>query len=104
MATKTLKSRLWYPWATKQRRRRTGVAYLFMAPSLIVLGVFMFYPLARAGWLSLTNYSFFGASHFIGLSNYRHPPHYKARHLRHPTQGCRGCRDIPVSQMYRSLV
>ncbi len=75
MATRTLKSRLWYPWATKQRRRRTRVAYLFMAPSLIVLGVFMFYPLVRAGWLSLTNYSFFGASRFIGLSNYGHLVH-----------------------------
>lgn len=71
MAGQSLKSRLWYPWATKQRRRRTRTAYLFMAPSLIVLGVFMVYPLLRAGWLSLTNYSFFGGSHFVGLANYR---------------------------------
>ncbi len=31
---------------------------------------FMFYPLIRAAWLSLTNYSFFGTSQFIGLGNY----------------------------------
>ncbi|MCU1491962.1 MAG: sugar transporter permease, partial [Acidimicrobiaceae bacterium] len=69
------RSRLWYPWSTRMRRRRTLTAYLFMLPSLAVLGVFMFYPLIRAGWLSLTNYSFFGGSHFIGLLNYRNLIH-----------------------------
>lgn len=41
-----------------------------MLPSLVIMALFMFYPLIRAAWLSLTNYSFFGASQFIGLGNY----------------------------------
>jgi multiple sugar transport system permease protein len=48
---------------------------MFMFPSLVVLGLFMFYPLIRAAWLSLTNFAFFGVSHFVGLSNYQHLIH-----------------------------
>jgi multiple sugar transport system permease protein len=66
----SMASRLREPFATKARRRRTLTAYAFMLPSLIVLAAFMFYPLIRAAWLSLTNYAFFGSSHFIGLDNY----------------------------------
>jgi multiple sugar transport system permease protein len=66
----SLAARLREPFATKARRRRTLTAYAFMLPSLIVLAAFMFYPLIRAAWLSLTNYAFFGSSHFIGLANY----------------------------------
>jgi multiple sugar transport system permease protein len=69
-ARTSLPARLRKPFATKARRRRLLTAYAFMTPSLIVLAVFMFYPLFRAAWLSLTNYAFFGASHFVGLSNY----------------------------------
>jgi multiple sugar transport system permease protein len=64
-------SRRW----SKLRRRRLLTAYAFMAPSLITMALFMFYPLIRAAWLSLTNYSFFGASKFIGLGNYSHLLH-----------------------------
>jgi ABC-type sugar transport system permease subunit len=41
-----------------------------MLPSLIVLAVFMFYPLIRAAILSFTNYSVFGVTKYVGLSNY----------------------------------
>lgn len=57
------------------RRRRLLTAYAFMAPSLITLALFMFYPLIRAAWLSLTSYSFFGSSRFIGFGNYTHLLH-----------------------------
>jgi ABC-type sugar transport system permease subunit len=46
-----------------------------MLPSLAVMALFMFYPLIRAAWLSLTSYSFFGTSKFIGLGNYGHLLH-----------------------------
>jgi multiple sugar transport system permease protein len=67
-----LVARVSYPFATRSRRRRLLIAYTFMLPSMIIMAVFMFYPLIWAAVLSLTNYSFFGASKFIGLSNYTH--------------------------------
>ncbi len=63
------------PRWSKSRRRRLLTAYAFMLPSLVIMALFMFYPLIRAAWLSLTNYSFFGASQFIGLGNYTHLLH-----------------------------
>jgi multiple sugar transport system permease protein len=67
-----LVARVSYPFATRSRRRRLLIAYTFMLPSMIIMAVFMFYPLIWAAVLSLTNYSFFGASQFIGLGNYTH--------------------------------
>jgi multiple sugar transport system permease protein len=68
-------SRVSKPFATKRGRRKFLTAYAFLLPSLVVMAVFMFYPLIRAAWLSLTNFSFFGASKFIGLGNYAHLLH-----------------------------
>jgi ABC-type sugar transport system permease subunit len=65
-----LVARIKDPFATRLRRRRILVAYTFMLPSLIVLAVFMFYPLIRAAILSFTNYSVFGVTKYVGLSNY----------------------------------
>jgi multiple sugar transport system permease protein len=70
-----LVARVSYPFATRSRRRRLLTAYAFMLPSLATMALFMFYPLIRAAWLSLTNYSFFGASQFIGFANYTHLVH-----------------------------
>ncbi|HUN34714.1 MAG TPA: sugar ABC transporter permease [Trebonia sp.] len=70
-----LVARVSSPFATRLRRRRLLVAYTFMLPSLVVMALFMFYPLISAAWLSLTNYSFFGSSQFIGLANYTHLLH-----------------------------
>jgi len=67
---RALVARVSGPFATRTRRRRLLTAYAFMLPSLVIMALFMFYPLIRAAWLSLTNYSFFGASQFIGLGNY----------------------------------
>ncbi len=63
------------PFATRAGRRRLRVAYTFMLPSLVILNLFMFYPLVRAAYLSLTDSSFFGSSQFIGLGNYSHLLH-----------------------------
>ena len=65
-----LVARIWSPFATRSRRRRALIAYTFMLPSLIVMGVFMFYPLIRAAILSFTNYSVFGVAKYVGLANY----------------------------------
>jgi multiple sugar transport system permease protein len=67
-----LVARVAYPFATRSRRRKLLIAYAFMLPSMVVMGVFMFYPLIWAFVLSLSNYSFFGASQFVGFGNYTH--------------------------------
>ena len=50
------------------RRRATVVA--FLAPALIILGVFVAWPMLSALGLSFTDASGFGDSNFIGLANY----------------------------------
>ncbi|MFF9564841.1 carbohydrate ABC transporter permease [Leifsonia sp. NPDC014704] len=51
--------------------RRTGVAYLFLAPFLILFIVFVLAPAVFGLWISLTNWSPFRATQkFIGLQNY----------------------------------
>ena len=55
------------PRATKGK---TVWAYLFLAPYLIVLGLFFFLPIFHAFKLSLYSDSMFGAPVFIGFRNY----------------------------------
>jgi putative chitobiose transport system permease protein len=52
--------------------RQTGrlTPYLFLAPALLVLGIFFFWPLAHAVHLSFTDYQLGGAAHWIGLRHY----------------------------------
>ncbi|WP_431219176.1 carbohydrate ABC transporter permease [Leifsonia xyli] len=51
--------------------RRTGVAYLFLAPFLVLFIVFVLAPAVFGLWISLTNWSPFRATQkFIGLQNY----------------------------------
>jgi len=54
-----------------ERRRRTLTAYAFMAPSLIILGVFIVYPMVESLRISFRDYSVLGADTFVGLDNYR---------------------------------
>ena len=52
-------------------RRRTGVAYLFLAPFLVLFLVFVLAPAVFGLWISLTNWSPFRATQsFVGLKNY----------------------------------
>ncbi|MGM7698918.1 carbohydrate ABC transporter permease [Microbacterium sp. A84] len=51
-------------------RRRTITALLFLAPALIVLGVFVIWPVLRSTWVSLTDDTGFGNAEFIGLDNF----------------------------------
>jgi trehalose/maltose transport system permease protein len=50
-----------------------GIAYLFIAPALLLIAVIAFFPVVQAVWYSLTNYiptyPQYGSS-FVGLDNY----------------------------------
>ncbi len=45
--------------------------FLFVLPALILLGMFMFYPLIATFYYSLTNFNIVRAPRYIGLENYR---------------------------------
>lgn len=53
------------------RRREVRAAYLFILPSLVVLAVFVLYPIIDVFWLSLHQYSILDpAVPFVGLRNF----------------------------------
>jgi multiple sugar transport system permease protein len=59
------------PGAGVAAPRRTKVAYLFLAPFLILFTVFVAAPAVFGLWISLTNWSPFRVSQsFVGLKNY----------------------------------
>ena len=51
--------------------RQTRAAWLFMAPTLVVLAAFVVYPMTQAAYLSLTDYDVLTAAEWVGLANYR---------------------------------
>lgn len=61
-------------------RRRSGVrapgeprriAYLYLAPALLMYGGFVLFPLAHAGWISLFDWDGATVATWVGLDNYR---------------------------------
>jgi multiple sugar transport system permease protein len=60
------------------RRRRAGfagdsmTAYAFLAPNMVLLGLFVLLPLGWAVVVSLQQTNGFGAGTFVGLANYGH--------------------------------
>jgi len=53
------------------RRWRFNSAYLFIAPSVILIGVFIAEPIVQSGWMSLHNWTVGESTHkFVGLDNY----------------------------------
>jgi len=50
--------------------RRRLIPYAFLAPALILLGVFVFYPIAAVVYYSLTDYDIVTPPVFIGLANF----------------------------------
>ena len=50
--------------------RRRLTPYAFLAPALILLGVFVFYPIAAVIYYSLTDYDIVTPPVFIGLANF----------------------------------
>jgi sn-glycerol 3-phosphate transport system permease protein len=56
---------------TRNRVRETLLALAFLLPSLIILGVFVFYPLGRTMWLGLFRGGGFGGTRtYVGLKQY----------------------------------
>lgn len=50
--------------------RSSGLAYLMIAPMLILLLIFVLIPFVQAAYLSLFDFSFYRDSIFLGLDNY----------------------------------
>ncbi|HEY7435718.1 MAG TPA: sugar ABC transporter permease, partial [Methylomirabilota bacterium] len=67
------------PRAAARRRREIGLAYLLLAPALLLLGGVLAYPLGWEVWTSFTSLSpqRDGGTAFVGLENYH-------RHLQDP--------------------
>ena len=60
------------PTFAKQRRREVLEAYLFIAPALLIIAVFVIYPAFRSLWLSFhEQIPFIGRLDFVGWQNYR---------------------------------
>ncbi|GAA1261425.1 sugar ABC transporter permease [Pseudonocardia aurantiaca] len=55
----------------RRSRRETWTALAFLVPSLLGFVLFYFWPTLQGFWLSLTDYSFFADTSFVGLDNYR---------------------------------
>lgn len=54
-----------------RRRPRFNSAYLFIAPSVILIAVFIAEPILQSGWMSLHDWTIGEATHkFVGLANY----------------------------------
>ena len=51
-------------------RRFTATPYLFMAPALALLAVFVIYPIASVVWYSFNDYDIVRPPVFVGLDNY----------------------------------
>ncbi|MGI8414972.1 MAG: carbohydrate ABC transporter permease, partial [Nakamurella sp.] len=53
------------------RARRFNSAYLFIAPSVILIAVFIAEPILQSGWMSLHDWTVGEATHrFVGFGNY----------------------------------
>jgi multiple sugar transport system permease protein len=51
-------------------RRRTIAAIGFLTPAVVILGVFVIWPVLRSFYVALTDDNGFGQASFVGLSNY----------------------------------
>lgn len=53
-------------------RRRTLQAWLFLAPALLLLAAFSFWPVGYGSVLAFTDYSLIRETRFVGLDNFRY--------------------------------
>ncbi|MFW6409961.1 MAG: carbohydrate ABC transporter permease [Halanaerobiales bacterium] len=53
------------------KRKRIVMAYIFLAPALILMAVFVFYPVIAGLLLGFFKFDFLGQAEFIGLENFR---------------------------------
>ena len=52
-------------------KRLTATPYLFLAPALVLLGIFVIYPIAAVVWFSFTDYDIVRPPVPVGLANYQ---------------------------------
>ena len=51
-------------------QKRTATPYLFLLPALVLLGIFVFYPIGAVVYYSLTDYDIVRPPVFVGLDNF----------------------------------
>lgn len=56
--------------ADRYRYRDSKIAYLFLLPVVILLGIFVIWPAIYAGYLSFQNWSFYKEPEFVGWKNF----------------------------------
>lgn len=58
-------------FSNKLKRREIGFAYLMLAPGLVLLLTFTFYPVVRGLPLAFSDYSVIDTTHWIGWANFK---------------------------------
>ncbi|QUI22960.1 sugar ABC transporter permease [Vallitalea pronyensis] len=53
------------------KRRKELLAWIYLMPAILILAVFMFYPMIRSLSLSVSNFNFIGSPSFNGMENYQ---------------------------------
>lgn len=57
--------------AVRRKRQPLRTGHLFLLPSLVIMLVFVLFPIVQSAWMSLHDWSFFEAQHtFVGFQNY----------------------------------
>jgi ABC-type sugar transport system permease subunit len=74
------------------KRRQARAAWLFLAPSLVILGIFVVYPMTQALYLSFTNYDVLNPATWVGPANY------------HELLGDEAFRNALVNTLYYAVV
>jgi len=54
-----------------KKLRITFISYFFMAPALILVALFVIYPIVYSIPLAFTDYSAIGETHYVGLGNFK---------------------------------
>jgi len=56
--------------ASRARLRQARLPWLFLAPALLLLGLFTFWPVLWGGYLAFTEYNFLTPPRWVGLANF----------------------------------
>jgi multiple sugar transport system permease protein len=77
VATRFAVGRRWRLREPGIRGHQAAAGWLFLAPVIVILGLFLVLPIAAAAWVSFSDWNGNGSplganAHFVGLDNYRH--------------------------------